>query len=269
MQKILKVKLDPVTLKEATKQAIEFAESYSQNIITTPNAEIILHAQKNEKFLSTLNRSNLNIADGISLLWAAKYLQISKNSYNGYKIVQAIFSLMSIPIYPKYIRTMIPERVTGVDLMNSICKSSRYKKHLRIFLLGGNEKIAEITKDNLEKQFPGINIVGTYSGRAEEEKTAIENIKKSHANILFVAFGAPKQELWISKNLRSMPNVKVAIGVGGAFDFIAKLKKRAPKWMQKSGLEWLFRLIQEPKRIKRIYNATVRFPLTVIKRSLD
>ncbi|PIR54803.1 glycosyltransferase [Candidatus Peregrinibacteria bacterium CG10_big_fil_rev_8_21_14_0_10_36_19] len=269
MQKILKVKIDATTLKSATKKAIEFAESVNQHIITTPNAEIILEAQKSEKFLTILNRSDLNIADGISLLWAAKYQEISKGKYNLYKIMLGTVSLLSIIFYPKFIHSVLPERVTGADLMDKICEEAGKRRHLRIFLLGGAEQIAEITKENLERKYPNINIVGTYSCPHSENQKSIELIQKSNANILFVAFGAPKQELWISKNLKNIPRVKLALGVGGAFDFISQNKKRAPKWMRKTGLEWLFRLIQEPKRIKRIYNATIKFPTEVIKRSLD
>lgn len=269
MQKILKIRLDKTTLEKATKKAIEFAESETQHQISTPNAEILLQAQSNNKFLKALNQSHLNIPDGISLLWASKYLKISKESYNGLKIFQWIYSLLSIAIYPKFIKTELEERVTGVDLMRSIAKSASTKRHLRIFLLGGNQGIAEITRDNLEKEYPGINIVGTHSGSPDENKSSTELIKKSNANILFVAYGAPHQELWIARNLKNMPKVKVAMGVGGSFNFIAKAKKRAPKVMQKLGLEWVYRLIQEPSRIKRIFNATIKFPVTVLKRSLD
>ena len=88
---------------------------------------------------------------------------------------------------------------------------------------------------------------------------------KRNQKILFVAYGSPNQELWIAHHLHELKSVKIAMGVGGAFDFLAGERKRAPKWMQRLGLEWLFRLIQEPSRIKRIYNATIKFPLKILQ----
>ncbi|MDD3861933.1 MAG: WecB/TagA/CpsF family glycosyltransferase, partial [Candidatus Gracilibacteria bacterium] len=141
---------------------------------------------------------------------------------------------------------------------------------LKIYLLGAKEGTAEKVKEILEKKYHKIQIVGTFSGSPspEEEKEITNLIKESNANVLFVAYGAPKQELWIARNIKKMPQVKLAIGIGGAFNFIAGILKRAPKFMQKMGIEWLYRLFQEPSRIKRIYNATVKFSLKVLKSSL-
>ena len=111
-----------------------------------------------------------------------------------------------------------------------------------------------------------FSIVGTHSGshkETEDIKTR-DIINKSHPELLFVAFGAPKQEFWLRRNLPHLPSVKVAIGIGGAFDFIAGKRKRAPRTMQKLGLEWLYRLIQQPSRIIRIYNATIKFPIKIL-----
>ncbi len=152
--------------------------------------------------------------------------------------------------------------------MKNICKQAS-KEKLKIFLLGAQEGVAKKVKEIEEKKYKGIKIVGTFSGtpKQKDEKEIIARINKAAPDILFVAYGAPAQEMWIASNLKRMKSVKVAIGVGGSFDFIAKTQKRAPKWMGKLGLEWLHRLTKQPKRIKRIFNAAVRFPLTILRKS--
>lgn len=266
---ILNIRFDKVTLEEATKKALELAKKQNQSYIATPNPEFLLEAYKNPEFAKVLNNSALNIPDGTGILWATKYLDLTKkNSSKTVKILKWIYSLLLVPFCPKYVRKILKERVTGVDLMENICKHSN-GNDLKIYLLGAKEGTAEKTKEILEKKYPGIKITGTFSGtpKAEDEKEIIEKIEKSGAQILFVAYGAPNQELWISRNLHKMPRVKLAIGVGGSFNFIARIRKRAPKIMQYLGLEWLYRLLQEPSRSKRIYNATIKFSLTVLKKS--
>lgn len=268
--KVLKIRFDKVTLKEATEIAVKLAKSKNQSYITTPNPEILLESLKNPKFAKILNNSKLNIPDGTGILWATKYLDITKNNKSKFiKILKWIFSLKIHLFYPKYIRSVLKERVTGVDLMEKICEKA-HRNNLKIYLLGAKEGTAEKVKGILEKKYSGIQIVGTFSGSPspEEEKEITNLIKESNANVLFVAYGAPKQELWIARNLKKMPQVKLAIGIGGAFNFIAGILKRAPEFMQKMGIEWLYRLFQEPSRIKRIYNATVKFSIKVLKSSL-
>jgi N-acetylglucosaminyldiphosphoundecaprenol N-acetyl-beta-D-mannosaminyltransferase len=217
-----------------------------------------------------LNGADLNTPDGTGILWASKYLKIVENNKSKtVKIFKWIFSLLTIPFYPKYIRTEFKDRVTGSDMMLNICKSAE-KSGVKLFFLGAREGIAKKVKQILEKKYKKINVVGTYSGTPMfcDEKGILDRINKSEADILFVAYGAPAQEMWIARNLKKMRTVKVAIGVGGSFDFLAGTKKRAPKWMQKIGLEWLYRLIQQPSRVKRIFNATIKFPCVVLKDSL-
>jgi len=267
---ILGVRFNNVTLKEALSKAISFAKSETQHYITTPNPEFLLEAQKNSEFKKILNDSDMNIPDGMGVLWAAKYLDITRNSHSKImKILKWLFSLIIVPFYPKYIRTVLKERVTGADLMEQICKNTP-TNNFKIFLLGAKEGIAVKTKEILESKYNGIKITGVFSGtpNIESEHMITEKVKKSEAQVLFVAYGAPSQELWIHRNLYKMPNVKLAIGIGGTFDFITGTRKRSPKFMQKIGLEWLYRLLQEPSRIKRIYNATIKFAVLIATTSL-
>lgn len=244
---ILGIKLSTLPYKESLKLIIDNINENKKIFVSTPNPEIIMEAQKNEKLKKILNEStNLNTADGIGLLYASKYLKLRKK-----------------------INEYIPERVSGSDLMYSICKDERIKNK-KIFLLGASEEVSKKTKETLENKIAGINICGRYSGKSDEsdDLKSIKMINDSGANIVFVAFGAPKQEFWIERNKSFLPNVNLLIGIGGSFDFISGAKKRAPKIMQKMGLEWLFRLYIEPKRIKRILTATIYFPLTVLKKDL-
>lgn len=269
--KILKVNFNNISLTEASDLVIKWAKEERQKHICTPNPEIVLLAQKNPKFLNILNGSDLNIADGIGILWAAKYLSLIKNDKSKWlKRFKGLITLAAIIFNSKYIKNPLRERVTGVDLMDQICKKAVNNK-IRIFLLGAAEGVAEKVKKILEEKYLGLHIIDTYAGSPEEkfEKEIIKKINSSEAHILFVAYGAPTQELWIDRNLGKIPEVKVAIGVGGAFDFIANIHKRAPKWMQKLGIEWLYRLFQQPSRLKRIYNATIKFPRLVLNQSTN
>ena len=265
--KILKVKFDNIKLDEATEIALNLAKSKEKHFIATPNPEMLLEARKNPKFLEVLNKSSLNVPDGIGILWAAKYLETTKNNKSKIlKTVKWIFSLISVLLYPMYIKDILKERLSGIDLMEKICQKST-QENLKIFLLGAKEGIAEKTKEVLLKKYPDIQITGLYAGspKESEERIIIDKINRSEAQILFVAYGAPFQELWIARNLKKLHNIKLAMGVGGSFDFIARTKKRAPKYLQKLGLEWIYRLIQQPSRLKRIYNAVIKFPIVVLK----
>ena len=145
----------------------------------------------------------------------------------------------------------INKRIAGIDMMLEICKASgKYKKS--IFLYGAKEKVAEMAKNNLEKKYKDINIVGTISGYTLE-KDVIKAINKSKAEIIFVALGSPKQEDFIIRNMNKLKYAKIFVPVGGSFDVISGNLKRAPKIIQKLKLEWLYRMILEPKRISGIF----------------
>lgn len=272
--KVMDVQFDACTLDEALERMFDFLENRRDEPskqIVTPNPEILLETQTNEHFRNVLNRAFLSIPDGIGVLWGAAFQNASRGSGRKMRWLKAFFIGLSLIFYPKYCRRIFPERVTGTDLMGSICSLSRKTQSrgpFKIFLLGGATGVAEKTREYLETKYSGAQIAGTFSGAATEfDFPAIQTaIAETQPEILFVAFGAPKQELWIAEHLHKLPSVRIAMGVGGAFDFLAGVRKRAPKWMQKTGLEWLYRLIQEPARAKRIWNAAVKFPLEMIKK---
>lgn len=203
--------------------------------VCTINPEFVMIAQRDVNFRNILRRCDLTVPDGVGLLWAARRLG-----------------------------TPLPERVTGSDGVPKIAERAA-QTGWRLFLLGAAPGVAETTAAILQNRYPGLQIAGTYSGSPapDEEDAIVERINASHADILFVAYGAPEQDKWIARNMPRL-NVRMAMGVGGAFDFIAGILPRAPLWMQRMGLEWLYRLYLQPSRIGRMMRLP-RFVLTVLR----
>lgn len=237
--KILDVKVDKITFEYALKKIedmIEIGKKQSKtHQIVTVNPEFIMEAQKNTIFKEVLNSADLAVPDGAGILWAAKYY-----------------------------KEKLPERITGVDLVWEISKMAEDRGY-SIFLLGGKEGIAQETGERLRVIHPRLKIAGVFGGSADPKmKDEIaEKIISTKPDILFVAYGFPKQDIWIARYKHEL-GVPVSMGVGGTFDFISGNVPRAPSWMQKIGIEWLYRLIKQPWRFRRIYTATVKFPWAVV-----
>ncbi len=181
------------------------------------------------------------------------------------------FSLPAFLFHRKVTGQRFQKAIHGSDLTMKICQDSVIGSQ-GIFLLGNKYGLrantAELAAKKLQKMFPAINISG-YLDATASDSHIISKINQSGAKILLVAFGAPIQELWIARNLSAMPDIRLAMGIGGTFDFIAGIVPRAPVLMRKLGLEWLYRLYKQPKRLGRIINATLVFPYTVIKDRLN
>ena len=257
--KILSVRADKIAAGEILGEIENFLLSDSQHYLVTLNPEMAVEAREDNYFQNIINQADLVIPDGTGIMLAGKIIN------------------RKIPL----------EKITGIDLIYKICEAE-FVKCKKIYLLGAGDGVAEKAASALRQKYFHLNIVGAEEGieipnkipplkkgargilekGVEYEKLnqqLIQRINKVKPDILFVAFGAPKQEKWIVENLKKMPSVKLAMGVGGSFDFISGKIKRAPLAFRKLGLEWLWRLILEPRRIKRIYNATVRFGWLVLK----
>jgi N-acetylglucosaminyldiphosphoundecaprenol N-acetyl-beta-D-mannosaminyltransferase len=251
---VLGVKVDDITKEGATLKLGELMELKSPAIICTPNVEFIVNAQTDEVLKKILNdESKLNLADGYGVLWSAKYLSIELPKQKWLKIPLAIiiwvFSLIFLPLFVRLKKEPLSEKISGSDFIWDIAKFAAKNNH-KLFLLGAAPTIAERTALRLQTDILGLKVGGVHSGRAEEYESIIEAINKSRADILLVAFGAPKQEKWLSTHLKKTC-CKIGIGLGGSFDFIAGTQTRAPRWVQNIGFEWLYRLIKEPSRLKR------------------
>jgi len=239
--KILGIQIDKdYTVKKVIKKIEEAIGTGSKLFITTVNPEMVMLARKDEEFKNILNSAGISLPDGFGIKCAAFY-------------------------YLKRLKV-----ITGCDLTEKICKAAG-KNGYKIFLLGGLNHVAEMTKIKLEKKYPGLNIVGAEQGIGPDnfsydKKEVIDMINKAEPDILFVAFGAPKQEKWIYYNLPKLSTVNVAMGIGGTFDFLSGIASRAPLLMRLAGLEWLWRFAKEPKRSRRIFAAVIKFPFAVVFR---
>jgi len=260
---ILSVGIDKLSYRKVLVETIAAINFGRKLFIVTANAEGLMLTQRDEKFKQAISKANLVTADGVGLIWAARFLNYRvPNNFLKYLVAPflVLFSLLAIVFHPSHLKKILPERVSGSDLFWEIVRKA-YEEDKSIFLLGGRDGIAQQVKEKLEKKFEGIKIVGVYPGNPKE-KNLVERVNGNNPDILFVAWGQPKQEKWIAENLDKI-NAKVLIGVGGTFDFVAGRIKRAPNIFQKLGLEWLWRLFQEPKRIGRIFTAVPKFIFAV------
>lgn len=232
--KILGVPVDMVNYEEALTRFKSFIETDGVSLIVTPNSEIVVNASKNPELMSAIEQAEMVIPDGIGLVYASKILK-----------------------HP------LEERVTGIDFFGrTLAYLAETGK--TVFLFGSKPGIAERAAEKMEEAYPGLKVCGTRNGyfKPEEEEEIIAEINAANPDLLCVALGSPKQELFVLK-YKDRLNAKAAIGVGGSLDVWSGDLKRAPEFYRKHGLEWLYRFIQEPSRYKRMA-ALPAFMLKVI-----
>jgi N-acetylglucosaminyldiphosphoundecaprenol N-acetyl-beta-D-mannosaminyltransferase len=236
---ILGVPVDRLTFASLLDHiAVYLAEGDRTRQFCTVNPEFVMLAQRDPEFMQVLHQADLCLPDGIGLLWAAR--RIGKP---------------------------LPERVTGSDGVPLIAGRAA-REGWRLFLLGGAEGVAEEAGRILGERYPGLQIAGTYAGSPtpEEEDEIVARINASCADILLVAYGAPRQDKWIARN-RDRLRVGVAMGVGGSLDFVTGAQTRAPRWVRRLGLEWLYRLVCEPWRWRRQLALPRFFGAAVLRRA--
>ena len=197
--------------------------------VVTPNPEILVIANKNSYYKKVLNGAKIALPDGIGVVWGAQLLG-----------------------------KQLQERITGVDFVKSLCKHIA-NRPITVSFLGGRHNIAELTAECLVRENPGLKVVWAY-------KDWENALKSKYTDILFVAFGSPKQEIWIKEHFSDIP-AKVIIGVGGSFDFISGKIPRAPELLRNLGFEWLFRLFIQPWRIKRQFSL-LKYIYLIVKEKL-
>lgn len=228
------------------QEVVDLIADYAANrntpqFVVTPNAQHVVLVKRDALFRELYRCAFLVVPDGVPLLWAAKLFQ-----------------------------TPLPERVNGTDLFEELCKVSA-ERGLKVFLLGGRPQSALLAAEVLQSKYSGLQVAGTYCPPYGFESDEVELkkinsiLKKAAPEILFVALGSPKQEYWIYRNYQKI-SVPISIGIGASFEFVSGVVERAPKWMQKYGLEWLFRLLTEPRRLWRRYIiGNIIFLLLVLK----
>lgn len=220
---VLGIEFDNTDILEAVERAIRLMEERRHAYVVTPNPEIILESQKNEKLASAVKSADMVLPDGVGVIYASHILG-----------------------------TPIKNRIPGIDfasaLMARISENGR-----KVFLLGAKPGVAELAAERLAERYPGLVICGVNDGYFEEEDTEfiIEKINSASPDLVLVCLGSPKQEIWM-KNNAELLDTGLLIGLGGALDVYAGVVERAPRKWRSMGLEWLYRLIREPKRIKRM-----------------
>lgn len=240
---IMGVEILDTTLNEMSASLKEDLQKANRVKVFTPNTEIVMAARKNSRLKDEVNKGTYVIPDGIGLLHGARLRGLE-----------------------------IKERVTGYDTSIELLRIANENGY-SLFLLGGREGVAEEAAINIQRDYPGIRIAGHHHGYFKgthtnspsiEEELVIDSIRNSKSDIIFVGFGFPRQEIWINTHMDKL-GVKVAIGNGGVIDILAGRAKRAPEIFIKLGLEWLYRLISDPSRIKR----QIVLPLFLIRVILE
>lgn len=243
---LLGVKIDDLAPQEIDKKIEDWLSGVASRVIVTPNAEFLLDARRNSGFMDLLNKADLAVVDSVSLQYAAAAL-------SDWRLVN---------------------RIPGVDLLDRICGTAAHH-HARVLLLGGEQGVAEASAQRLRQRYEALDIVAFDPGRIlwQEKRLMIDDCFVEEINalapaIVAVGLGQYKQEQLIEQVRGQCPSVRIWIGVGGALDMISGFKRRAPGWMSRVGLEWLWRLWIEPCRAHRIANAVIVFPLIIAREAL-
>jgi N-acetylglucosaminyldiphosphoundecaprenol N-acetyl-beta-D-mannosaminyltransferase len=223
------VDIDQISFAEAMMGMLNHAKLRKPpEYVVTPNAHHVVMLQKNERFRQIYQRARWVVPDGVPLLWASRLLN-----------------------------TPLPERVNGTDLFEQLCAMSA-TLGLKVFLLGGRPGAADSAVAVLTQRYPALSVAGTYcppfgfEDDRQEQQRMNDAIQAATPDLLFVGLGAPKQEYWIENNYQLL-NVPVSLGIGVSFELVSGMVPRAPRWMQKMGLEWFFRLMMEPHRLWQRY----------------
>jgi N-acetylglucosaminyldiphosphoundecaprenol N-acetyl-beta-D-mannosaminyltransferase len=228
------IDFDNISMSQAVQQIKNMIDNKSNGYVVTPNVDHIVRLQTDNKFREIYLHADLVLTDGKPIIWASRFL-----------------------------RKPIKEKISGSDIFPKLCElSARFG--YRVFLLGAAEGVAAEAAERLKKKYSGLNVVGTYSpkygfeGDRVELNKIFDKINSVHPDILIVGLGSPKQEYFIYDNLSNL-NVPVSLGLGASLDFEAGNIRRAPKWMQQYGLEWLFRITQDPIRLLPRYLKDLKF----------
>jgi N-acetylglucosaminyldiphosphoundecaprenol N-acetyl-beta-D-mannosaminyltransferase len=225
--RIGQLEVDSVTFDEALARIAELVDRRNGGAVFTPNVDHVVKSEEHLEFRQAYSRADLCLADGMPILWASR--------------------LLGSPL---------PEKISGSDLVVPVAHLAA-ERGWRLYLLGGGPGVAAEAGDKMAREL-GVRVVGTDSpvvrsdGGIDDPEQTLERVRAARPDVVLVALGAPKQELWIDR-FGSHIRPAVAIAVGGSLDFIAGRVKRAPAWMSRAGLEWLFRLVHEPRRLWRRY----------------
>lgn len=255
---IFGINITAKTKREVLDELEHRITANQKTFIVTPYSEFFYHAFKDYEFKRVLNAADYALPDGIGVLWLAYYFSIPLTARGYYRKAfqafgQMVYTGAQILFAPGKLHKIVPEKISGADFFWDLVRLAK-ERGLSIYLLGGFGNTSQIVANKILQRYPSVRIAG-YSNKSPREITAAE-INASHADILMVAFGPVRQEYWIRENLPNL-NVKIAIGLGGTFDYVSGKKIAPPKWIRAAGLEWLYRLLTQPTRFIRIWQGTV------------
>ncbi len=263
---VANLNISAVTKSQFLSEVKSLLESKQQTFITTPNSEFLYASVRNHGLRDLFNSADIALGDGIAIFWAERYLAtpfITKKYWA--KIIEAWFRIVTtgarILLTPSYLYKNIPEKITGADVFFDLVKLAA-EENKSIFLLNDQLSSAPITAKLLADKYPNLKIF--VSEKSANDLSLLKDIQEASPDILFVAYGQPKQERWIKEHLQQLP-VTIAMGVGGTLDYAAGKKTAPPAWVRNIGLEWLFRLFTQPRRLPRIYRATWGLVLSLVK----
>lgn len=231
---VLDVEFDNCTMDEAVTAALSAIDARTGGYVVTPNPEIVMMARADSDLAQAISHAQMVLPDGIGVIYGAKILG-----------------------------TPLQEKLPGIDFAQNLMEQLAQRRG-SVFLLGAKPGVAELAGENLTQKYQGLHVVGTCDGYFQEDAPIIEQINSVHPDLLLVCLGAPKQELWMERHAEDL-NVGLMAGLGGSLDVFAGITQRAPEVWQKLGLEWMYRLLKEPKRIVRMMKLP-QFVLCVMKK---
>ncbi len=259
------LKIDAITRKDFLHTIHGRLAQGAKTFVTTPYSEFLYAALYDHVVMDMLNKADLAIPDGIGILWGQRFLSLPFSVRNYYlKIVQAFWQMFytgaGILLWPRSIYKTFPEKITGADVIWDIAELAA-KNNYSVYLLGSF--VPELAAKKLQERYPGLVIAGTSQKPPQDESIA-RDVNDAKADILLVAYGPIRQEQWIVDHYAQL-SAKLMIGLGGTFDYIAGKKLQPPRFIRSSGLEWLYRLITQPTRFKRIVRATLGLIIALIR----
>lgn len=261
------LKIDAITKQDLLKQIAERVARKEKTFVVTPYSEFLYASLRSKEVRALFNSADFSIADGVGVIWANAFMSQPITFKNYYlKIIQTWWQVVwtgaSILISPKTIYKDIPEKIVGADLAWDLAELAA-KNNFSIYILGGHGETDKVAAQKLLQKFSNLKIVGTSNKKADDP-SIFSDVVKAEPDMVLVGLGPITQEKWIAQNLKDLPS-SFAIGLGGTFDYIAGAKVAPPKFVRAVGLEWLYRLITQPKRIKRIVNATWGLVLSLVR----
>lgn len=278
--RILGTRIDPRTRSQVLDELRSWLRDAGgqPRTVATVNAEFLVAAERDAAFRARLERADLALADGSGVIWAASFL--ARPLHPPLVWLKGLWRYVergaSLVLRPRTVLDALPEKLPGSDLAIEVCRVAA-AEGAGIFLLGGGPGVAEAAGTRLRELLPGLVISGSHAGRADGSDDAAQraSIAATGARVVLVAFSAQDQLAWMERNLPQLPDVRAAMGVGGTLDFLAGARdprhrfglaaRQPPGWMRRIGMDWLWRLITQPYRWRRVWTAVVTFSLHVLR----